>query len=287
MLDAIAKALSQVFDPRFLGVLIRSLLLTAGLLGEADALVVVGGDGTLHHAAPVAAETGALLYHYPMGTENLFARAFAMRAEPGAVVAALRAGRVRRIDLGEANGTVFVLMVGVGLDGSVVHRVARARRKAIGHFSYVLPGLSELARPCLPAMTLEVDGAVLTQGVRGLAVVGNSAAYGLRLNLCRDASMVDGLLDVCFLPARTRIKLAGWALDARRGVHTRRSGAIYARGAHIRIVNPGEPAPVQLDGEALGVRPGIDLMHPASRTPIDIRVRPAAMRVLLPPDRAA
>lgn len=40
MLEAIAKALAQVFDPRFLGILVRSLLLTVGLLAVLIAVAI-------------------------------------------------------------------------------------------------------------------------------------------------------------------------------------------------------------------------------------------------------
>src|SRR2546425_12871627 len=36
-------------------------------------------------------------------------------------------GRTRTIDLGQANGRLFALMLGVGFDADVAHRVARRR----------------------------------------------------------------------------------------------------------------------------------------------------------------
>lgn len=257
-------------------------LMHSGVLRPASALIVMGGDGTLHHAADLAVATGTPVFHYPMGNENLFAREFSMRRDHDQLEAAIRAQRTVRMDLGVANGKRFMLMAGVGIDASIIHRVARVRKKAIGHRSYVLPGISEVLRPCLPHLTIEVDGKTIVENVRGAAVIGNSRRYGVDLDPCRKAQIDDGLLDVCFYPAKGVFTMAAWMLDSRRGRHLHRRRLRYAQGSVIRVTSP-EPAPVQLDGEAPGIGPDRDDGLPESRTPLEVTIEPAAMSVLLPP----
>ena len=75
-----------------------------------SALIVCGGDGAVRLVASSAAAAEVPIWHAPCGTENLFARAFGMRRNVEQLRAALRVGRVQRVDLAYANGSPFVLM---------------------------------------------------------------------------------------------------------------------------------------------------------------------------------
>jgi len=88
--------------------------------------VVADGGGTV---ADVINETGGALplAVLPLGNENLFARAFGFTSDAGTLACAIAGGRTRTIDLGQANGRLFALMLGVGFDADVAHRVARWR----------------------------------------------------------------------------------------------------------------------------------------------------------------
>lgn len=257
-------------------------LLESGVLRTASALVVLGGDGTLHHALDISVASKTPIYHFPMGNENLFAREFGMTRDAGAVIDAIKAQNITHVDTGLANGRRFALMAGVGLDASVVHRVARVRKKAIGHRSYILPGINEVLRPCLPRLSIWVDGEQRVEATQGLAIIGNSRHYGVDLDPCRHARIDDGLLDLCFYPSSSVLSMAAWLVDSRRGVHVRRRRLTYATGSRIRVESAEGDAPVQLDGEAPGIGPDRDEGLPESRTPIEVTVEPGALPVLLP-----
>lgn len=217
---------------------------------RAGVLVVVGGDGTLHHAAGDAVAAATPIYHVPLGTENLFAREWRMDRRWATLRAALGAPAPRWADVGLCNGRPFLLMASVGLDASVVHRVAAARSRAVGHGAYVLPILRELADPCFPRVRVSVDGRTVVDGRAGLVVVGNSRQYALRLDPALHADPADGLLDVAFLPCATRLGMLAWALrrGLRRSIQHPRS--LYQQGRHVRIDCLDGPQPVQVDGEA-------------------------------------
>jgi diacylglycerol kinase family enzyme len=104
---------------------------------------VVGGDGTV---ADVINEKprGLPLAVLPTGNANLFARALRCPVECDSLVAAIVAGRAEWIDFGRAGPRLFSLMVGVGFDADVVHRVARWRRRQrslrrVTRLSYLRP----------------------------------------------------------------------------------------------------------------------------------------------------
>ncbi|MEM1331504.1 MAG: diacylglycerol kinase family protein [Planctomycetota bacterium] len=260
-------------------------LLESPAMQRADALVVMGGDGTLHHAADLAIETGLPLYHYPMGNENLFAREFGHSRAHERVIRTIRARNVLRADAGMANGTSFVIMASVGIDAGIVHRVARGRKKAIGHRSYVLPGIAEVLRPTLPRLTIRVDGESLCKGLRGTAVIANSRRYGVDLDPARHAKVDDGLLDVVVYPAGSALAMARWLLLSRYGKHLNAKGLLYATGRDISIETTPEQSPVQVDGEAPGVSAGDKWpAGPKARTPLRVELMPSVLPVLIPPD---
>ena len=245
-------------------------------LHDAGALVIVGGDGTVHHALPDAARTGVPIYHWPTGTENLFARHFGTARSETALRRSLAAARVEAIDLGDVDGRLFALMCSVGPDAAVAHRLNRERKGSISRATY-LPHICRELRERPPALKVWVDGVQHVDGRRGMCVVANAAEYGARLGPAINASMSDGLLDMVFLPAETSLGSLWWLLRARLGRHLRDPRLIYRTGRDVVIANAGEaPAFVQCDGEAAAtLAPGS-----GAESALQIVVRERAARVL-------
>lgn len=245
------------------------------LLRDATALVVAGGDGAVRLAASEAARAEVPLWHAPCGTENLFARAFGMRADARAIVAALAGGRSRAIDLGSAGETPFAIMGSVGFDAEVVHALAARRRGGISHLSYAGPILEQLAQWRPRPLAWTVDGEREQLGP-GLVVVGNLPDYGVGLNPAAGARPDDGQLDAVYLPAERAIDLLPWLPLLRLGLHVRLPWMRERRGAEIVLEAPAE-ARLQVDGDAVE--------RPSSGREIVFRASPGALRVLLPAPR--
>ncbi|MFG0283972.1 MAG: diacylglycerol/lipid kinase family protein [Phycisphaerales bacterium JB039] len=260
--------------------------LEAELAGAARA-VIVGGDGTVHRALPALRATGAAVYHVPTGTENLFAREFAMTRH-GALGPA---GGGRMVDLGacrwsgaagaaEPVETLFAIMASLGFDAAVIHRLGARRRGPIRRASYLGPILAEALRPCCPELSVECDGEPILQRQRGLLIIANSRHYAARMNPARDAIVDDGLLDLVFFPARSAFGLARWALLGRLGRHMRCRAVICRRGRQF-TVTAHTPAPLQIDGE------GADWPGSAGPGALEVRAVPAALRVAESEQRTA
>ncbi len=251
----------------------------AARIAGADALVLVGGDGTLHHALPALIGSRVPVYQAPRGTENLFAREWGMDAQIETLRKALARGEVVDADVGIAttgDGTerAFAIMCSVGPDAGIVHRVAAARRGAITKWSYVAPALGQALRPQFGKLSVAVDGREVVDGRKGLLIVANSRQYAARIDPCHRAHASDGLLDVVFFPFGIAAATVLWAAASRLRLHTKLPGVVYATGKSVTVVNGGEnSAPAQMDGEAAGALGGAGTWT--------LRVRPGALRVLV------
>jgi diacylglycerol kinase (ATP) len=199
-----------------------------------------------------------------MGTANLMGKHLGIRWRSknlaDQVHQVIEAGKVVHLDCATANGELFLLMAGVGLDGKVVHELARIRKGPISYLSYTRPIITALAGYDFPPLTVVVDGKRVFGPTPGVAFVGNVKEYGTGFPLLSKADPTDGLLDVCALPCRNMLELMEHAMWATVGEHLHGEGVVYTLGRHIEISSPSD-VPVQIDGEAAGHTPlVIDLL---------------------------
>ncbi len=243
-------------------------------LCTSDVLVVAGGDGSVHHAVPTAIAAKVPIFHFPLGTENLFAREFGMTRSAPALVRAIDRMSVRTIDTATLAGRAFVIMASVGFDACVVERVAAARVRGVTRLDYVRCAMQELIDFRVARLSITVDGKREISSREGLVVVANSPQYAARLNPVRVAKIDDGQIDVLFLPFSTRAGLAAWMLSILAGSHTTHPRAFSARAQTVEITSECGPSPLQLDGEST-----------AGLTPsemVKLQVVPMSLRVLIP-----
>ncbi len=90
-------------------------------------IAVGGGDGTLASAAEVIRRAGqeTELVCLPLGTHNHFARDMGAPLDPALWADWLSSDRVRYVDLGEANGRLFLNNLSIGLYPALVKRRQR------------------------------------------------------------------------------------------------------------------------------------------------------------------
>jgi lipid kinase YegS len=179
---------------------------TARLVHEALAagyrtLVSGGGDGTLREMtqALLDSEADASLAVLPLGTANDFARAAEIPLEPFDALTLLNREPVW-VDVGEMNGELFMNMATGGFGSKVTATTSSELKRVLGGSAYLLTGLSRFSelratwgRFVAPDFTWE--GEFLALGI------GNGRQSGGGQLLCPQASIDDGLLDICIVPA--------------------------------------------------------------------------------------
>lgn len=238
-----------------------------------DVIVAAGGDGTVNDVASGLAALGdgaPALAVFPRGTSNLVARDLGLpfRAADNARVVA--EGHERRMDLGSANGRTFVACAGIGWDAHVVRLLAKARKGHITFATWLTP-IAKAVREYRfePFRVVAADGSS-AEGV--FAMVLNTKPYAAFFTPVPGARSDDGMLDALVLTRGGVLDFARWAWKGRAGTLHRDRSAVVLRSASFRVES-ASPLPVQLDGDVGG------------ETPLDILVRPAAIRVLVPAPR--
>ena len=242
-------------------------------LDEIESAISIGGDGTLREVAQrlvIEAQTAGLnelpfpMAIVPMGTANLMALHTGNnwrddRLETD-LPAALRRGQTRLVDVARTQRGIFLIMVGVGVDGELIHHLARKRTGPISVLAYLWPAMQTFWGYTFPEISVMVDGRPVFPMQSGLVFVGNAREYGTGFPLLTHAHSDDGLLDVLVLPAKSRRRLLRLVMAMIAGGHEREEGAVYLRGKHVEIRSP-HPVAVQIDGEAAGFTPvTVDLL---------------------------
>lgn len=170
------------------------------------------------------------------------------------VTRALDRAEIHNLDLGIANGKLFLLMAGVGFDAHVVHVLDERRSGPIGLLSYVLPAASAVARYGFPPIRVEVDGRRVFGPKAGVVMVANLPQYGTGFPLLPGARGDDRKLDVLCLPCSSRVRLAELFALAADQRHLTVTGAVTATGSRVDIASEA-PVPVQIDGDPGGALP--------------------------------
>src|ERR1044071_8046594 len=86
----------------------------------AEAVIAIGGDGTVRETATGLIGSSTRMVIAPCGTENLVAKYYGLTPHVDAVVATLESGRTADIDVVRANGRPFLVVAGFGFDAEVV-----------------------------------------------------------------------------------------------------------------------------------------------------------------------
>ncbi len=97
-----------------------AVLAREALEGPDEIIVAGGGDGTISAVAGVLAGTDKTLGILPLGTLNHFAKDLGLPLELPAAVAAIVHGKVRKVDVAEVNGRVFINNSSLGLYPHIV-----------------------------------------------------------------------------------------------------------------------------------------------------------------------
>lgn len=240
----------------------------------ANEIIVAGGDGSVHEAVNgiMRASATAALGVIPLGTGNDFAKACAipLRWEEAT---RLLAGRIashaggRPIDVGRMNDRYFANSAGLGFDAKI-NGIARRNRLPIGELNYLLAVFQGVRDGVITPKirmqygTHEYDGSVT------LIEICNGQTVGGMFKMAPTASIDDGLLDLVFVQALSRLRIFSLLPRLLNGSHLAEREVSSAQVTSVTVIAEG-PVPAHLDGE----------MQPEGHE-FHIEILPRALRVL-------
>ncbi len=269
------KLLAQGMDARVVLVHSGDEILTAAATAvrqRARVVVAAGGDGTVSAVASQLVDTGVTLGVLPQGTLNHFAKDLGIPVGLDAAIGVIARGREIAVDAAEVNGRIFVNNSSLGLYPDIVlDRERQRRRLGRGKWRALLAASLNAARryPVL-SLQIELDGRAHARD-SAFVFIGNNKYHMEGFEIGERASLSDGKLSL-YVTQRTGrfglLRLAIRALFGRlkqaRDFDMVTAPALVVRTGHRRIR-------VATDGE-------VSLME----SPLEYRIRPGALRVLVP-----
>ena len=240
----------------------------------ADLLGAAGGDGTQALVAQVAAEHDIPFMCIPAGTRNHFALDLGLDSDdPTLALAALGEDAEEvRIDLGDVGGSPFVNNVSLGAYAEIVARPEYRDAK----FNTVMAVLPEVTDPRARSnLTVDAEGRPSIEDPQLVQVANNPYAKPEEPSPTGTRPRLDsGMLGIDIVAYKSATELRALVAAATRG-------AVEGAGAYqswtcerIRVRSKDGTVRAGVDGESIEFP-----------SPLDISIRPGALRIRLPTDR--
>src|SRR5579859_4471805 len=247
-------------------------------------VIACGGDGTLNEIVNglAAQKNGhrvpmALL---PGGTANVLAKELGLPWDILKAAEKLVHGEVKEIALGlatpirePAKKRYFLSVAGAGPDGMIVYSIDLDLKARVGILAYWWQGAREVFRYKFPHFRV-----VTGQQKRNvsLVVVGRTKNYGGPFRITDEADLYADNFEIMGLTTRSGFRYLSYLptlwfgkLRGTDGVHYWKSNSILCEPLNDK------PVYAQMDGE------------PLARLPVEFKIIPRALKLLVPKDSAA
>ncbi len=217
---------------------------------DADVIVAVGGDGTVHYVVNylMTSGGGAALGILPLGSGCDFARNFDA-SDPLAVLAH---GARRQIDIGEiesaGNKIWFANVADAGLGAEVTRQMSSHSR------NYLLSTLKALLGYKNVEVKLSADDVEIYAGPLKCLVIANGKYFGDGMGIAPDALLDDGLLQYVIIGNISRIMAAIKLQQTYKCTHIKHRHVHYGCARELRL-EVSSPLAFEADGELMARMP--------------------------------
>jgi diacylglycerol kinase (ATP) len=174
---------------------------------------------------------------------------------------------------GATKDKYFAVACGVGFDAEVMQATAKSRKRQLGKLAYFASVVGQRDKLGNVPHDITIDGNAQT-GTATQVFVANFGGMGFGFEPRLEVKPDDGILDVIIVRAAGPVEglLAGWEAIRQRRRGRTRGGRVYrARAREVRVEST-PPRLVEIDGSVIGT------------TPIDVKIIPTALSVLVPAD---
>lgn len=237
----------------------------------AEAVIAVGGDGTINEVVNGLAGSRTRLAVVPHGTGNVLAKELGLPKSVEGCVGLLREGKTIAVPLARAEDRYFLLLASAGFDAEVVERMDSRQKQVFGMGAYYIAGIRHLLR-FHPTLWLEFPE---KERVEAQAViVCRGKKYGGGVVMAPRGNLAGNSLHVVALLRPGRRAILRFALAALRGRLVPSRHVLFRETDAVFVRSP-IPSAVQIDGDYLGP------------LPVRFSMTPQAVRLVVPQDYPA
>jgi diacylglycerol kinase family enzyme len=222
---------------------------------RADHLCVVGGDGTVRHAARALDASGRTLAIsvYPAGTINLLDRENPCDVDPERFAASLLGGgEARRHYAATLNDSLFLACASVGPDSAAVAAVSPRLKRRLGRIAYGVAFLKLLVTWPRERITLRADGRTIDCEA---FYVAKGRFFAGPWSFAPDARLTERRLHVVALAKAGRWRYLRFLLAMVTGGSVARVPGVVCFDCTALEAECARPLPVQADGDIAATLP--------------------------------
>lgn len=242
-----------------------------------DFVVAVGGDGTVNEVVAGLYVSGSKIPMaiMPSGTTNDFATSVGISPTVIGLYYLIKDFIVVPTDIGRFNDAEYFLNVAAGgILSEVAHNVSIESKTLLGKTAYITKGMKVIAEKGFKTTPLifEIDGVREEHDVY-FFIIANSKSVGGFSEICTDAKINDGYMDLCIIKNLDMINAVPVFTSILSGTHKNNKNVEYRQARDIKIFSLNEDAVFHLDcdGEYAGqlplhvevLREGINLLVPS------------------------
>jgi diacylglycerol kinase (ATP) len=238
-----------------------------------DIVIAMGGDGTLGAVIGGIARSQARLGIIVAGTQNDIARSLGIPEDLEEACALIASGHTRKLDLGQVSTKkrkkfYFFMLTAIGLTATIYPKIKEVPKGKLSGIKEAVAIL--LKHEPKPKVFLTLDDESKLEVETMLVTITNTPLIGAKNLVAPDASMEDGLLDICVYPDFNKAELlAYFARTAHEG--STPDGTIQRYQARKIKVRTSPKLDVAAEGILLG------------KGMARIKILPGALQVIAPP----
>ena len=215
--------------------------------GKKDAVVAVGGDGTVNEVARSLVHTSTALGIIPCGSGNGLARHLCLPMDVKKAVDMINVCKIEEFDYGVINGLPFFCTCGMGFDAFISLKFAEAGKR--GPITYIENVLKEGLK--YKPETYEVEDETGARRYKAFLIAcANASQYGNNAYIAPGATMKDGEMDVIIMEPFNAFDAPQIAADLFMKTHGNNSKIKTFRAKQIHI-HRKQPGAIHFDGDPM------------------------------------
>ncbi|MDR1792208.1 MAG: YegS/Rv2252/BmrU family lipid kinase [Bacteroidales bacterium] len=174
------------------------ILAAQAIDNQVDIVVAVGGDGTINEIARKLVNSNTALGIIPVGSGNGLAHHLKISSNVKKAVKIIQQASPQLIDVLSVNDKICISIAGMGFDAQVAELFDKSAKR--GFFTYFSCILRAFFQYSTQTYIVEREGIKPIEYKNILlACIANSSQWGFNVKLVPQASLQDGLADICLL----------------------------------------------------------------------------------------